>query len=123
MEKQLAASIPLAVHNGQLKKKDAARAQVVNELQAAEKVLEERRLEVVRLAEQVKKLQEAEKQRLGKVETLRKNRDDLRRQLKESIDANYLIARTAKERELEHEQLVGGLIAEIEHVNELILGT
>ena len=123
MEKQLAASIPLAVHNGQLKKKDAARAQVVNELQAAEKVLEERRLEVVRLAEQVKKLQEAEKQRLGKVETLRKNRDDLRRQLKESIDANDLIARTAKERELEHEQLVGGLIAEIEHVNELILGT
>ena len=123
MEKQLAASIPLAVHNGQLKKKDAARAQVVNELQAAEKVLEERRLEVVRLAEQVKKLQEAEKQRLGKVETLRKNRDDLRRQLKESIDANDLIARTAKERELEHEQLVGGLIAEVEHVNELILGT
>ena len=123
MEKQLAASIPLAVHNGQLKKKDAARAQVVNELQAAEKVLEERRLEVVRLAEHVKKLQEAEKQRLGKVETLRKNRDDLRRQLKESIDANDLIARTAKERELEHEQLVGGLIAEVERVNELILGT
>ena len=68
-------------------------------------------------------MQEAEKRRLGEVETLRKNGDDLRRQLKESVDANDLIAWTAKERELEHEQLVGGLIAEVERVNELILGT
>ena len=89
-----------------MKKKDAARAQAVADLQAAEKVSEEHRLEVVRLEEEVKRLQEAEKKRLGEVETLRKNGDDLRRRLKESVDANDLIARTAKECELEHEQLV-----------------
>ena len=84
---------------------------------------EERRLEVVRLGEEVKRLREAEKKRLGEVESLRKNGDELRRQLKEAVDANDPVVRTAKERELEHEQLVSGLIAEIERVNELILGT
>ena len=106
-----------------VREKDTARAQVVTDLQAAEKVSEERRLEVVRLEEEVKRLHEVEKQRLDEVETLRKNGDDLRRQLKEAVDANDLVVRTAKECELEHEQLVGGLIAEIERVNELILGT
>ena len=84
---------------------------------------EERRLEVVRLGEEVKRLREAEKQRLGEVESLRLNGDELRRQLKEAVDANDLIVRTAKECELEHEQLVGSLIAEVERINELILGT
>ena len=40
------------------------------DLQAAEKVSEERRLELVRLAEEVKRLREAEKKRLGEVESL-----------------------------------------------------
>ena len=118
----MGASVPLIAYNAQLKEKDAARARVVADLQAAEKVSEERRLEVVRLREEVKRLQEAEKQRLGEVESLQKNGDDLRRQLKESVDANDLIVRTAKDHELEHEQLVGVLIAEVERVNELILG-
>ena len=48
--------------------------------------------------------------------------DDLRLQLKESVERNDLIIQTAKARELEHEQLVGGLIKEVERVNELILG-
>ena len=84
---------------------------------------EERRLEVVRLGEEVKRLQEAEKRRLGEVESLRKNGDELRRQLKESVDANDQIVQTAKAHELEHEQLVSSLVEEVERVNELILGT
>ena len=88
---------------------------MVADLQAAEKLSEERRLEVVRL-------QEADKKRLEEVESLRKNGDELRRQLKESIEANDSVARTAMECEHEHEQLVGSLIAEVERVNELILG-
>ena len=123
MEKQLAASISLTVHNGQLKRKDAAHALVIADLQAEEKTSEERRLEVVRLAEEVKRLQEAEKQRLGEVETLRMNGEDLRRQLKESVDAHDQTSRVSRERELEHEQLVGSLISEVERINELILGT
>ena len=77
---------------------------------------EERRLEVIRL-------QEAERKRLEEVESLQKNGDELRRQLKETVEANDLVVRTAKEHEHEHEQLVGNLIAEVERVNELILGT
>ena len=65
MEKQLAASVPLAVLNDKLKEKDAAHALAVADFQAAAKVSEERRLEAARLAEEVKRLQEAEKQRLG----------------------------------------------------------
>ena len=83
---------------------------------------EERRLEVVRLGEEVNKLQEADQRRQGEFESLRKNADELRSQLKESIDSNDQIVQAAKARELEHEQLVGGLIREIERVNELILG-
>ena len=119
----MAASVPLTAYNAKLKEKDAARAQVMADLQAAEKVSEERRLEVVRLAEEVKGLREAEKKRLGELESLRKNGDELRHQLKEAVDANDLVVRTAKEHELEHEQLVGGLIVDVENVNELILGT
>ena len=70
----------------------------------------------------MKKLREAEQRRQGEVESLRKNADELRRQLKESIDTNDQIVQAAKAHELEHEQLVGGLIREAERVNELILG-
>ena len=119
----MSASVPLSAYNAKLKEKDDARAQVMADLQAAEKVSEERRLEVARLSEEVKKLQEAEKQRLVEVESLWENGDDLRRQLKEAVDANDLVVRMAKECELEHKQLVGVLITEIERVNELILGT
>ena len=71
----------------------------------------------------MKKLREAEKKRMAEVESLQENGDDLRRQLKEAMDAHDETAKAAKKRELEHEQLVAGFIAEIEHVNELILGT
>ena len=56
--------------NDKLKQKDAAHALVVADLQSAASVSEERRLEVTRLQEEVKRLQEAEKQRQNKVETL-----------------------------------------------------
>ena len=94
--------VPHSAYNSKLKKKDAAHAQVMADLEAAEKVSEERRLEVVRLGEEVKRLQEAEQRRLGEVESLRKNGDELRCQLKESVDANDLIVQAAKARELEH---------------------
>ena len=68
----MSASVPISACNAKLKEKDAAHAQVVADLQAAEKVSEERRLEVVRL-------QEAEKKRLEEAESLRKNGDELRR--------------------------------------------
>ena len=58
----------------------------------------------------------------GEAESLRKNADELRIQLKESVEANDQIVQAAKARELEHEQLVGGLIKEVERVNELIPG-
>ena len=106
-----------------LKEKDAAHALAVADFQAAAKVSEERRLEAARLAEEVKRLQEAEKQRLGVVETLRKNGEDLRRKLKEAVDAHDQTVQATKERELEQEQLVRGLVSEAERVNELILGT
>ena len=123
LKKQLSASVPLTVLNEKLKEKDDADALLVVDLQSAANMSEEHRLEVSRLAKEVKRLQEAERQRLVEVETLQKNGEDLRRQLKESVDAHDQTARAAKERELEHEQLVGGLISEVERVNELILGT
>ena len=67
----MSASIPISAYNAKLKEKDAARAQVVADLQAAEKVSEEHRLEVARLSEEVKKLWEAEKQRVAEAESLR----------------------------------------------------
>ena len=93
------------------------------DLQAAEKVSEERRLEVDRLSEEVKKLREAEKQRMTEVESLWKNGDELRCQLKEPVDAHDETIKAAKERELEHEQLVRSLVSEAESVNEIIFGT
>ena len=57
------------------------------------------------------------------VETLRKNGEDLRRKLKEAVDAHDQTVQATKERELEQEQLVRGLVSEAERVNELILGT
>ena len=123
LEKQLSASIPISAYNAKLKEKDAARAQVAADLQAAEKVSEERRLEVARLSEEVKKLREAEKQRMAEVESLRENGDDLRRQLKEAMDAHDKTAKAAKEHEIEHEQLVRSLVSKAERVNEIILGT
>ena len=102
----------------QLKEKDAALALVQANLQAAEKMSEERRLEVVRLGEGEKRLQEAER----RIESLRENADNLRSQLKESVERNDLIVQTAKAREAEHERLVSGLVEEVGRVNELILG-
>ena len=123
MEKQLAVSVPLFVLNEKLKEKDAAHALSVVDLQSAANVSEERRFEVTLLREEVERLQEAEKQRLREVETLRKNGEDLRRKLKEVVDAHDQTVQATKERELEHEQLVRGLVSEAEHVNEVILGT
>ena len=48
-------------------------------LKEKEAVSEERRLENVRLAEENKRLREAEKQRLSEVETLRMNGEELDR--------------------------------------------
>ena len=74
--------------NDKLKQKDAAHALAVAEIQSAVGVSEERRLEVIRLREEVKRLKEAEKQRLDEVETLRKNGEDLKLKLKEAVDAH-----------------------------------
>ena len=109
--------------NDKLKQKDAAHALAVAELESAVSVSEERRLEVTRLQEEVKRLQEAEKQRQNEVKTLRKNGEDLRRKLKEEVDAHDQTVQATKESELEHEQLVRGLVSEAERVNEVILGT
>ena len=70
-------------------------------------------------------MREAETQRLrlNETKTLRKNGEDLRRKLKEVVDAHDQTVQAAKERELEHEQLVRGLVSEAERVNEVILGT
>ena len=123
MKKQLAASVPLTVLNEKLKEKYAARALSVVDLQSAANASEERRLEVVRLAEEVKLLREAEKRRLSEVETLRMNGEDLRLKLKEALDAHDQTTQAAKERELEHEQLMRSLVSEAERINEIILGT
>ena len=92
------------------------------DLQSAANVSEERRLEVDRLTEEVRRLQEVEKQRLSEIETLRKNGEDLRLKLKEAVNAHDKTAKAAKEHEQEHEQLVSGLVSEAERVNEIILG-
>ena len=104
----MAVSIPLSVLNDKLKQKDAAHALAVAELQSAAGVSEERRLEVIRLREEVKRLQEAEKQRLDEVKTLRKNGEDLKLKLKEAIDAHDQTVLATKERELANERLVRG---------------
>ena len=83
---------------------------------------EERRLENVRLAEENKRLREAEKQRLSEVENLRLNGEELRLKLKEAVDAHDETAKAAEARELEHERLVSSLVSEAERVNEIILG-
>ena len=112
LKKQLSDSVPLNMLEKKLKERDEAHA----------KVSEERHLETVRLAEEVERLRKAEKQRMSEVETLRKNGEDLRLKLAEAVAAHDETAKAAKERELAHEQLVSGLVAEVEHVNELILG-
>ena len=86
------------------------------------KASEERCLEAVRLAKEVERLREAEKRRLSEVETLRKNGEDLRLKLAEAVKAHVETAEAARERELAQEQLVSSLVADVEHVNELILG-
>ena len=91
-----------------------------------EKKLKERdeahALSVADLQSEVARLREAEKQKLSEVETLRKNGEDLRLKLAEAVNAHDETAKATKERELAQEQLVGSLVAEVEHVNELILG-
>ena len=59
LKKQLSVSVPLSVLNEKLKEKDAAHALLVVDLQSAAEVSEERRLEIARLVEEVKRLQEA----------------------------------------------------------------
>ena len=122
LKKQLSVSIPLTVLDEKLKAKDAAHVLSVADLQLAAKAFEERRLENVRLAEENKRLWEAEKQRQSKVETLRMNGENLKLKLKEAVDAHDETVKAAKARETEHEQLVGGLVSEAERVNEIILG-
>ena len=122
LKKQLSVSVPLTVLEEKLKAKDAAHALFVADLQSAADVSEERRLENARLAEENKRLREAEKQRLSEVETLRMNGVDLKLKLKEAVDAHDETVKAAKAHELEHEQLVSGLVSEAERVNEIILG-
>ena len=50
------------------------------------------------------------------------NGEDLKLKLKEAVDAHDETAKAARARELEHEQLVGGLVSEVERINEIILG-
>ena len=122
LKKQWSTNLPMAVLNDKLKAKDDAHTLAVADLQAAVDVSEELRLEIVRLREEVKQQQEAEKQRLAEVETLRKNGEDLKVKLKEAVDAHDQTMQAAKEHELETEKLVGGLVAEMERVNQTILG-
>ena len=105
-----------------LKEKDAALTLAKTDLQTAEKVLEERRLEVVRLGEETAKLRESERRKQSEVESLRGDATELRDLLKASVENSDKIVQEAKARELEQEQLVGGLVKEVERVNELILG-
>ena len=74
------------------------------------------------LQAEVVRLQEAEKQRLSEIKTLRKNGEDLRLLLAEAVNARDEAAKAAQERELAQAQLTRGLVAEVEHVNELSLG-
>ena len=122
LKKQLSVSVPLTVLDEKLKEKDAAHALSVADLRSAAEASEERRLENVRLAEENKRLREAEKQRQSEVETLRMNGEDLKLKLKEAVEAHDETVKAAKLRETEHEQLVGVLVSEAERVNEIILG-
>ena len=122
MKKQLAVSVPLTVLEEKLKEKEAAHALSVVDLRLAANASEECRLENIRLAEENKRLREAEKQMKSEVEILRMNGEDLRLKLKEAVDAHDETVRTAKACELEHEQLVSGLVSEAERVNAIILG-
>ena len=122
LKKQLSVSVPLTVLDEKLKEKDAAHALSVADLQSAAKASEERRLENVRLAEENKRPREAEKQRQSEVETLQMNGEDLKLKLMEAVDAHDETIKVAKAREVEHEQLVSGLVSEAECVNEIILG-
>ena len=106
----------------QLKEKDAALTLAKTDLQATKKVSEERRLEVVRMDEEATKLREAERRKQSEIESLRENATELRTLLKDSVEANDQIVLAANAREVEHERLVGGLVKEVERVNELILG-
>ena len=98
LKKQLAVSVSLSVFEDKLKEKEA--------------VSEERRLENARLAEENKRLREAEKQRQSEVETLRMNGEDLKLKLKEALDAHDETVKAARARELDHEQLVSGLVSD-----------
>ena len=69
--------MPLTELEEKLKEKDAAHALSVVDLQLAASTSEERRLENIRLAEENKRLREAEKQMQSEVETLRMNGEDL----------------------------------------------
>ena len=105
-----------------LKERDAAHALSVVDLQLAANASEERRLENTRLAEENKRLREAEKRMQSAVETLRMNGEDLRLKLKEAVDAHDEMVKAARTRELDHEQLVSGLVSEAERVNKIIFG-
>ena len=105
LKKQLSVSIPLEQHQKKMKERDEAHALSEADLQA-----------------EVTRLWEAEKQRLGEIETLRKNGDELRLLLAEAVHAHDETAKAARERELAQDQLVRNLVTEAEHVNELILG-
>ena len=122
MKKQLSVSVPLTVLEEKLKAKDAAHALFVADLQSAADVFEERRLENARLTEENERLREAEKRRQSEIETLRMNGEDPKLKLKEAVDAHYETVKAAKAHELEHAQLVSGLVSEAERVNEIILG-
>ena len=108
LKKQLSVSVPLTVLDEKLKAKDAAHVLSVADLRPASEASEERRLENVRLAEENKRLQEAEKQRQSEVETLRMNGEDLKLKLREAVDAHDETIKVAKMREVEHEQLMSG---------------
>ena len=105
LKKQLSVSVPLDVYEKKLKERDEAHALSVADLQS-----------------EVARLREAEKQKLSKIETLRKNGEDLRLKLAEAVNAHDETTKVAKEHELVQKQLVSSLVADVEHVNELILG-
>ena len=105
LKKQLSVSVPLEVYEKKLKERDEAHALLEADLQS-----------------EVARLREAEEQRLSEIETLRKNGEDLRLQLAEAVNAHDETAKAAREHELAQEQLMRSLVAEVEHVNELILG-
>ena len=105
MRKQLSVSVPLEVHEKKMKERDEAHA-----------------LSEADLKSEVVRLREVEKQRLSEIETLRKNGEDLRLQLAEAVNAHDETTKAARERELAQEQLTRSLVAEVESMNELILG-